>query len=39
VRYEIAPDPLRQWITRLLPKRTVDRIIAKRLGLTPPAKV
>ena len=39
VRYEIAPDPLRQWITRLLPKRTVDRIIAKRLGLTQPAKV
>ncbi|MDU6731097.1 MAG: SDR family oxidoreductase [Bradyrhizobium sp.] len=39
VRYEIAPDPLRQWITRMLPKRTVDRIIAKRLGLTPPAKV
>ena len=39
VRYEIAPDPLRQWITRLLPKLTVDRIIAKRLGLTPPAKV
>ena len=39
VRYEIAPNPLRQWITRLLPKRTVDRIIAKRLGLTPPAKV
>ena len=39
VRYDIAPDPLRQWITRLLPKRTVDRIIAKRLGLTPPAKV
>ncbi|NPU65872.1 SDR family oxidoreductase [Bradyrhizobium sp. 83012] len=38
VRYEIAPDPLRQWIVRLLPKRTVDRIVAKRLGLMPPTK-
>lgn len=35
VRYMIAPDPVRQWITALLPKRTVDRIIAKRVGLTP----
>ncbi|XUM22444.1 SDR family oxidoreductase [Bradyrhizobium oligotrophicum S58] len=35
VRYEIAPDPLRQWIVRALPKRIVDRIIAKRLGLMP----
>lgn len=35
VRYIIAPDPVRQWITALLPKRTVDRIIAKRVGLTP----
>ncbi len=35
VRYEIAPDALRQWIVRVLPKRTVDRIIAKRLGLMP----
>ncbi|WP_315811311.1 SDR family oxidoreductase [Bradyrhizobium sp. SZCCHNR2028] len=35
VRYEIAPDAIRQWIVRVLPKRTVDRIIAKRLGLTP----
>ncbi|NPU09634.1 SDR family oxidoreductase [Bradyrhizobium sp. 83002] len=38
VRYEIAPDPLRQWIVRLLPKRAVDRIVAKRLGLMPPTK-
>ncbi|WP_315769091.1 MULTISPECIES: SDR family oxidoreductase [unclassified Bradyrhizobium] len=35
VRYEIAPDSMRQWIVRVLPKRTVDRIIAKRLGLMP----
>jgi len=38
VRYEIAPDMLRQWIVRVLPKRRVDRIIAKRLGLTPVTK-
>ncbi len=38
VRYEIAPDALRQWIVRVLPKRTVDRIIAKRLGLMPASK-
>jgi NAD(P)-dependent dehydrogenase (short-subunit alcohol dehydrogenase family) len=37
VRYEMTPDPMRQLITGLLPKRMVDRIIAKRLGLLPPA--
>jgi len=37
VRYQITPDPMRHLITALLPKRTVDRIIAKRLGLTPSA--
>ena len=37
VRYEITPDPMRHLITALLPKRMVDRIIAKRLGLMPPA--
>jgi NAD(P)-dependent dehydrogenase (short-subunit alcohol dehydrogenase family) len=37
VRYEIAPDPIRHLVTALLPKRTVDRIIAKRLGLVPQA--
>jgi NAD(P)-dependent dehydrogenase (short-subunit alcohol dehydrogenase family) len=36
VRYSITPDPMRHLITGLLPKRTVDRIIAKRLGLMPP---
>src|SRR6202041_2484936 len=30
VRYEITPDPMRHLITGLLPKRMVDRIIAKR---------
>ena len=37
VRYQIAPDPLRHLMTAFLPKRMVDRIIAKRLGLMPPA--
>lgn len=35
VRYQITPDPLRHLIGALLPKRTLDRIIAKRLGLLP----
>jgi NAD(P)-dependent dehydrogenase (short-subunit alcohol dehydrogenase family) len=37
VRYQIAPDPLRHLMTAFLPKRMVDRIIAKRLGLMPQA--
>jgi NAD(P)-dependent dehydrogenase (short-subunit alcohol dehydrogenase family) len=37
VRYQITPDPMRHLILSVLPKRTVDRIIAKRLGLMPPA--
>jgi NAD(P)-dependent dehydrogenase (short-subunit alcohol dehydrogenase family) len=37
VRYQITPDPMRHLILSWLPKRTVDRIIAKRLGLMPPA--
>jgi NAD(P)-dependent dehydrogenase (short-subunit alcohol dehydrogenase family) len=37
VRYQIAPDPMRHLMTAVLPKRMVDRIIAKRLGLMPPA--
>jgi len=35
VRYQITPDPMRHLIGAVLPKRTVDRIIAKRLGLSP----
>jgi hypothetical protein len=35
VRYQVAPDPMRHLITAYLPKRMVDRIIAKRLGLMP----
>src|SRR5882762_4973555 len=33
VRYQITPDPMRHLITAVLPKRTVDKIIARRLGL------
>jgi NAD(P)-dependent dehydrogenase (short-subunit alcohol dehydrogenase family) len=35
VRYQITPDPMRHLMTAILPKRMVDRIIAKRLGLVP----
>jgi NAD(P)-dependent dehydrogenase (short-subunit alcohol dehydrogenase family) len=37
VRYQITPDPMRHLIMSVLPKRTVDKLIAKRLGLVPPA--
>jgi NAD(P)-dependent dehydrogenase (short-subunit alcohol dehydrogenase family) len=36
-RYMIAPDPMRHLITQWLPKRMVDKIIAKRVGLMPNA--
>jgi NAD(P)-dependent dehydrogenase (short-subunit alcohol dehydrogenase family) len=36
VRYQLTPDPMRHLMTSLLPKRMVDKIIAKRLGLLPP---
>jgi hypothetical protein len=36
VRYQVTPDPMRHLVTSMLPKRTVDKIIAKRLGLVPP---
>ncbi|HZR90617.1 MAG TPA: SDR family oxidoreductase [Bradyrhizobium sp.] len=35
VRYQITPDPMRHIVTTYLPKRMVDKIIAKRLGLMP----
>ena len=35
VRYQISPDPMRHLMTAILPKRMVDRIIARRLGLLP----
>src|SRR5437867_3791387 len=37
VRYQITPDRMRHLITAVPPKRMVDKIIAKRLGLLPPA--
>jgi len=38
VRYQIAPDPIRHLMTAVLPKRMVDKIIAKRVGLLPGAQ-
>ena len=35
VRYVMVPDPMRLFMAAVLPKRTLDRIIAKRVGLTP----
>ncbi len=35
VRYAISTEPIQLWIGKLLPKRMVDRIVAKRLGLIP----
>jgi NAD(P)-dependent dehydrogenase (short-subunit alcohol dehydrogenase family) len=37
VRYTITPNPLEQLALSILPKRLIDKIIAKRLGLLPPA--
>ena len=37
VRYQVTPDPMRHLITGVLPKRMLDRIIGKRLGLLPPS--
>jgi len=33
-RYTITPQPFTDWMTRHLPRRTVDKTIAKQLGLT-----
>jgi short-subunit dehydrogenase len=35
VRYVVAPDRVQLFMASVLPKRMLDRIIAKRLGLTP----
>jgi len=37
VRYQITPDPMQRLMTAVLPKRMVDKIIARRIGLMPPA--
>jgi NAD(P)-dependent dehydrogenase (short-subunit alcohol dehydrogenase family) len=34
-RYTVAPNPFQQFLTTMLPKRMVDRMIAGRIGLTP----
>jgi NAD(P)-dependent dehydrogenase (short-subunit alcohol dehydrogenase family) len=36
-RYQIAPDPIFQHVVAMLPKRMVDKIVARRLGLSPGA--
>ena len=33
VRYRITPHPFRSWLMSLLPKRFIDNLIAKNLGL------
>ena len=37
VRYQVSPDPMRHLMMAVLPKRMIDRVIARRLGLMPPA--
>jgi NAD(P)-dependent dehydrogenase (short-subunit alcohol dehydrogenase family) len=37
-RYTVAPNPVQQLMTAVLPKRTVDNLIARRLGLAPPPR-
>jgi NAD(P)-dependent dehydrogenase (short-subunit alcohol dehydrogenase family) len=32
-RYVVTPDPMQNWLSLNMPKRTVDRTIAKQLGL------
>ncbi len=34
-RYVVTPDPFQNFLVNNLPKRTVDRIVARRLGLMP----
>jgi hypothetical protein len=35
VRYAVTQQPLQDWLARHLPKRVVDRMVGKRLGLLP----
>ena len=35
VRYAASPQPFQDWMARTLPKRIVDRMIGRRLGLLP----
>jgi NAD(P)-dependent dehydrogenase (short-subunit alcohol dehydrogenase family) len=34
-RYVVSPDPFQVFMTGVLPKRTLDKIVGKRLGLLP----
>ncbi len=38
VRYQITPDPMRHLAGAVLPKRMLDKIIARRIGLLPGAQ-
>ncbi len=38
VRYTVAPNPFQVFLTRVLPRRTVDKMIAGRIGLSPPSR-
>jgi len=38
VRYTVAPKPFQVFLTRVLPRRTVDKMIAGRIGLNPPPR-
>ena len=37
-RYTVAPNSMQQLMTAVLPKRTMDGLIARRLGLMPPGR-
>ena len=37
-RYTVTPNPVQTFLTRYLPRRLVDRMIAGRIGLKPSAK-
>jgi NAD(P)-dependent dehydrogenase (short-subunit alcohol dehydrogenase family) len=37
-RYTVAPNSMQQLMATVLPKRTMDNLIARRLGLTPTVK-
>jgi NAD(P)-dependent dehydrogenase (short-subunit alcohol dehydrogenase family) len=37
IRYTVTPNPIRNQLLNRLPKRLVDRMLARRLGLMPPA--
>ena len=38
VRYTLAPNPFQNFLTRTLPRRVVDRMIARGIGLAPPTQ-